>query len=78
MTDLAGYRIYYGTVAGNYTETIEIDSPGADELRHRQPGAGKILRGDDEYEQQGDGKPLQFGAGSGAGELTGAAWAVRR
>jgi hypothetical protein len=28
LTDLAGYRIYYGTVSGEYTETIAIDSPG--------------------------------------------------
>lgn len=28
LTDLAGYRIYYGTVPGEYTEEIVLDSPG--------------------------------------------------
>lgn len=28
LTDLAGYRIYYGMVAGDYTETIVVDQPG--------------------------------------------------
>jgi hypothetical protein len=28
LTDLAGYRIYYGTSSGNYTELVTIDSPG--------------------------------------------------
>ena len=28
LTDLAGYRIYYGTQSGNYSEVIEIDNPG--------------------------------------------------
>jgi hypothetical protein len=28
LTDLAGYRIYYGTSSGNYSETIAIDSAG--------------------------------------------------
>jgi hypothetical protein len=27
LTDLAGYRIYYGTSSGNYTTTIVIDNP---------------------------------------------------
>lgn len=28
LTDLAGYRIYYGMVSGDYTETVVLDSPG--------------------------------------------------
>ena len=28
LTDLAGYKIYYGTESGNYTSTITIDNPG--------------------------------------------------
>ncbi len=28
LTDLAGYRIYYGMVSGDYTETVILDSPG--------------------------------------------------
>jgi hypothetical protein len=28
LTDLAGYRIYYGMVAGDYTETVKLDQPG--------------------------------------------------
>ena len=28
LTDLAGYKIYYGTRPGDYTETIDIDNPG--------------------------------------------------
>jgi hypothetical protein len=28
LTDLAGYRIYYGTTRGNYTEQVSIDNPG--------------------------------------------------
>lgn len=28
LTNLAGYNIYYGTEAGNYTEVITIDNPG--------------------------------------------------
>ena len=28
LTNLAGYKIYYGTEAGNYTEIITIDNPG--------------------------------------------------
>lgn len=28
LTNLAGYRIYYGTTSGDYSETIELDSPG--------------------------------------------------
>jgi hypothetical protein len=28
LTDLAGYKIYYGTTAGNYTSVIMIDNPG--------------------------------------------------
>jgi hypothetical protein len=28
LTDLAGYRLYYGTNEGNYTETISVDNPG--------------------------------------------------
>lgn len=28
LEDLAGYRIYYGMVSGDYTETVELDSPG--------------------------------------------------
>ena len=27
LTDLAGYKIYYGTTPGNYTEQIHIDNP---------------------------------------------------
>jgi hypothetical protein len=27
LTDLAGYRIYYGTVPGNYTNQVRIDNP---------------------------------------------------
>ncbi|HET6629126.1 MAG TPA: putative Ig domain-containing protein [Woeseiaceae bacterium] len=27
LTDLAGYRIYYGMVAGEYTETVPLDNP---------------------------------------------------
>ena len=28
LTDLAGYRIYYGMVRGEYTETVVLDAPG--------------------------------------------------
>lgn len=28
LTDLAGYRIYYGTAPGEYSEVIELNSPG--------------------------------------------------
>lgn len=28
LTDLAGYRIYYGTTSGKYTEEVALDSPG--------------------------------------------------
>ena len=28
LTDLAGYKIYYGTTAGNYPNVITIDNPG--------------------------------------------------
>jgi len=28
LTNLAGYNIYYGTEAGNYTEVITISNPG--------------------------------------------------
>lgn len=28
LTDLAGYKIYYGTTRGNYTEQVEIANPG--------------------------------------------------
>jgi len=28
LTDLAGYKIYYGTSPGNYSETITLDNPG--------------------------------------------------
>ena len=28
LADLAGYRIHYGTSAGNYSDTIDIDTPG--------------------------------------------------
>jgi len=31
LTDLAGYRIYYGTTAGAYTNVIDIKSPGITE-----------------------------------------------
>jgi len=31
LTDLAGYRIYYGTSEGNYTESIEISNTGITE-----------------------------------------------
>lgn len=28
LTDLAGYKIYYGVTQGNYTEEVRIDNPG--------------------------------------------------
>ena len=28
LTDLSGYKIYYGSSPGNYTESITIDNPG--------------------------------------------------
>jgi hypothetical protein len=28
LTDLAGYKIYYGTEPGNYSVTIQLDNPG--------------------------------------------------
>ncbi|MEM8982732.1 MAG: putative Ig domain-containing protein [Pseudomonadota bacterium] len=28
LTDLSGYRLYYGTESGNYSETIEVNDPG--------------------------------------------------
>src|SRR5690606_34632014 len=28
LTDLAGYRIYWGTESGNYSSSVEIDNPG--------------------------------------------------
>lgn len=27
LTDLAGYKIYYGTTPGDYTQQIRIDNP---------------------------------------------------
>ena len=30
LTDLAGYRIYYGTVSGNYTEVKDVGIPSCD------------------------------------------------
>lgn len=32
LTDLAGYRIYYGTASASYTQTIEVANPGATSL----------------------------------------------
>ncbi|MCP4075117.1 MAG: hypothetical protein GY744_02905 [Gammaproteobacteria bacterium] len=28
LNDLAGYKIYYGTAPGNYTDSVSIDNPG--------------------------------------------------
>ena len=28
LTDLAGYKLYYGTSEGNYTNTVSVDNPG--------------------------------------------------
>ncbi|TVQ47344.1 MAG: hypothetical protein EA371_07485, partial [Gammaproteobacteria bacterium] len=28
LTDLAGFRIYYGRIAGDYEEVVELDNPG--------------------------------------------------
>ena len=28
LTDLAGYKIYYGTTAGSYTSVITVNNPG--------------------------------------------------
>ena len=28
LTDLAGYKIYYGTASNNYTQSVTIDNPG--------------------------------------------------
>jgi len=28
LTDLAGYRIYYGRASGDYAQTVEVNSPG--------------------------------------------------
>ena len=28
LTDLAGFKLYYGTETGRYTETIDVDNPG--------------------------------------------------
>lgn len=28
LTDLAGYKIYYGKASGNYTDQVRIDNPG--------------------------------------------------
>lgn len=28
LTDLAGYKIYYGVTEGNYTQEVQIDNPG--------------------------------------------------
>lgn len=40
LTDLAGYRIYYGTASGDYTETIRINSAGVTSymIEHLAPG----------------------------------------
>ena len=32
LTDLAGFKIYYGTTAGNYSDTTVIDNPGVSSL----------------------------------------------
>jgi len=32
LTDLAGFRVYYGTRTGNYTETTTVDNPGVSSL----------------------------------------------
>lgn len=29
LVDLAGYRVYYGTSSGNYTNTVDISDPAA-------------------------------------------------
>ncbi len=29
LTDLAGYKIYYGTQSGNYSESVDVSDPGA-------------------------------------------------
>jgi len=31
LTDLAGYRIYYGTTSGNYSSVITLNNPGLSE-----------------------------------------------
>ena len=28
LVDLAGYRIYYGTTSGSYSETVDLNTPG--------------------------------------------------
>ncbi|TDJ31788.1 MAG: hypothetical protein E2O59_00245 [Gammaproteobacteria bacterium] len=29
LTDLAGYKIYYGTQSGNYSDSVDVSDPGA-------------------------------------------------
>lgn len=29
LTDLAGFRVYYGTSSGNYTSSIQVNDPAA-------------------------------------------------
>lgn len=29
LSDLAGYRVYYGTASGNYTTTVDVSDPAA-------------------------------------------------
>jgi hypothetical protein len=41
LTDLAGYRIYYGTTTGKYSETIVLQSPGVSSYVIENLTAGK-------------------------------------
>jgi hypothetical protein len=38
LTDLAGYKIYYGTISGNYTEVIDVGNVITYKVEGRQPG----------------------------------------
>ncbi len=38
LTDLAGYRIYYGTSSGQYTSSIDVGNTTAFEITNLAPG----------------------------------------
>jgi hypothetical protein len=33
LTNLAGYRVYYGTTSGSYTQSVQIPNPGVTSAR---------------------------------------------
>ena len=38
LTDLAGYKIYYGTTSGNYTEVIDVGNVTTSKVEGLNPG----------------------------------------